>query len=93
MKLRGDDSCMGRSTGLCLLMKKKACEEARQVRSAQKGMCMLGGPGKGGKVTVHKQLLRRRMSGKREHAHVIFSLMKYFSISIPFAYRRIENNG
>lgn len=55
MKLRGDDSCMGRSTGLCPLTKKKACEEARQVRSAQKGMCMLGGPGKGGKVTVHKQ--------------------------------------
>lgn len=30
---------------------------------------------------------------EKENMHKSFFLMKYFSISIPFDYRRIENNG
>ena len=92
MKLQGDDSCMGEKHRPLPAEEKKSLRGSRQVRSAQKGMGMMGGPGKGGKVTVHKQLLQIRMSGKREHAQVIF-FDEIFPYQYSFDYRRIENNG
>ena len=48
MKLQGDDSCTGEKHRPLPAEEKESSRGSRQVRSAQKGMAMMGGPGKGG---------------------------------------------
>lgn len=72
MKLQGDDSCTGEKRRPLPAEEEESLRGSQTSQECTERHVYDGRPGKGGKVTVHKQLLRRRMSGKREHAQSFF---------------------